>query len=381
MRTLFSLLFCCLLGACNGKKEQVKDICELKATGEVKSFELDSDVRYNAFYLYTFSDETGKDYLSFLNYRTNQLLFYDWKTARFLSKVELDADGPNGVAQVSGYYAKDFNHLYVSSYAYSGLIRVDTTGRIVQKIPYGTTAKGYKVLPSYTPSSHPYIAPVFLEGKLYITQPDIPRFHSVDNTPLTVRIDTTQQVCEELPLTYSLLTSEEKSANNSQFSRIFDGKNFVYSFYVSEDIVVASADHSTIKRIKAASRYIASATEEQKDSEAGPRLYLELARYGDLIYDPYRKIYYRFAYPKVDLDRDMNWWGKAVYGRKKFSVLILDKDFQVIGETLFPEGIYNSFVFLVNKDGLYISRDYQVGMGNQSDDYMTFERFELVSKK
>ena len=135
MRTLFSLLFCCLLGACNGKKEQVKDICELKATGEVKSFELDSDVRYNAFYLYTFSDETGKDYLSFLNYRTNQLLFYDWKTARFLSKVELDADGPNGVAQVSGYYAKDFNHLYVSSYAYSGLIRVDTTGRIVQKIP------------------------------------------------------------------------------------------------------------------------------------------------------------------------------------------------------------------------------------------------------
>ena len=77
----------------------------------------------------------------------------------------------------------------------------------------------------------------------------------------------------------------------------------------------------------------------------------------------------------------MNWWGKAVYGRKKFSILILDKDFQVIGETLFPEGIYNSFVFLVNKDGLYISRDYQVGMGNQSDDYMTFERFELVSKK
>lgn len=130
----------------------------------MKSFELDSDVRYNAFYLYTFSDETGKDYLSFLNYRTNQLLFYDWKTARFLSKVELDADGPNGVAQVSGYYAKDFNYLYVSSYAYSGLIRVDTTGRIVQKIPYGTTAKGYKVLPSYTPSSHPYIAPVFLKG-------------------------------------------------------------------------------------------------------------------------------------------------------------------------------------------------------------------------
>lgn len=109
---------------------------------------------------------------------------------------------------------------------------------------------------------------------------------------------------------------------------------------------MASADHSTIKRIKAASRYISSATEEQKDSEAGPRLYLELARYGDLIYDPYRKIYYRFAYPKVDLDRNMNWWGKAVYGRKKFSVLILDKDFQVIGETLFPKAFTIPLYFL-----------------------------------
>ena len=77
------------------------------------------------------------------------------------------------------------------------------------------------------------------------------------------------------------------------------------------------------------------------------------------------------------LERDINWWGKAVYGRKKFSVIILDKGFQIIGETLFPEDIYNSFVFFVNKDGLYISRDYQVGLGNQSDDYMTFELCKL----
>ena len=62
---------------------------------------------------------------------------------------------------------------------------------------------------------------------------------------------------------------------------------------------------------------------------------------------------------------------------KKISVIILDKGFQIIGETLFPEDIYNSFVFFVNKDGLYISRDYQGGLGNQSDDYMTFELCKL----
>lgn len=64
---------------------------------------------------------------------------------------------------------------------------------------------------------------------------------------------------------------------------------------------------------------------------------------------------------------------------KKFSVIILNKDFQIIGETLFPESIYNSYVFFVHKDGLYISRDYQMIYG-QSEDYMTFELFNLVKE-
>ena len=132
--------------------------------------------------------------------------------------------------------------------------------------------------------------------------------------------------------------------------------------------------------MKVKSRYIDSSTEKQQDTEQGPRLYLELPRYGDLIYDPYRKVYYRFAYPKVSLDRNTNWWGKAVYGRKKFSVMVLDEDFHVVGETLFPEGIYNSFVFFVNEDGLYISRDYKIGTAEQSEDYLTFELFQLLKK-
>lgn len=71
--------------------------------------------------------------------------------------------------------------------------------------------------------------------------------------------------------------------------------------------------------------------------------------------------------------------GKICLWKEKFSVIILNKDFQIIGETLFPESIYNSYVFFVHKDGLYISRDYQMIYG-QSEDYMTFELFNLVKE-
>ncbi len=377
---ILPLLLFCLLSSCKREKGEPQDNYTLEATENIKSFPLDSDVKYDASYLYTF-EENGKRYLSFLNYRTTQLLFYDFDTAKFLFKVTLDKEGSNGVVMPTGYYIKDFNNMYISSSAYFGLIKVDTTGTIVQKIAYGKTDTGYKILPSYNPSSRPYLPPIFIGNKVYITQKNLERFCPAEKTPLSVAIDTVQKKYTSLPLTYSILTEKQLESNVSSFSRTYDGKNFIYSFYVDEDILVTSIDHAEVKRIKAKSKYINTPDEKLDfESESAPIKVLTLARYGDLIHDPYREVYYRFAYHKTELENNVNWWGKIVYGRKKFSVIILDKDFQIIGETLFPEAIYNSCVFFVEKEGLYISRDYQINY-DQSEDFMTFELFKLVEKK
>ena len=377
---ILPLLLFCLLSSCKREKGEPQDNYTLEATENIKSFPLDSDVKYDASYLYTF-EENGKRYLSFLNYRTTQLLFYDFDTAKFLFKVTLDKEGSNGVVMPTGYYIKDFNNMYISSSAYFGLIKVDTTGTIVQKIAYGKTDTGYKILPSYNPSSRPYLPPIFIGNKVYITQKNLERFCPAEKTPLSVAIDTVQKKYTSLPLTYSILTEKQLESNVSSFSRTYDGKNFIYSFYVDEDILVTSIDHAEVKRIKAKSKYINTPDEKLDfESESAPIKVLTLARYGDLIYDPYREVYYRFAYHKTELENNVNWWGKIVYGRKKFSVIILDKDFQIIGETLFPEAIYNPYASFVSKEGLYISRDYQMNY-DQSEDFMTFELFKLVEKK
>ena len=378
----YSIISLFLLGSysCKGEKGEPQDNYTLEATENIKSYPLDSYVKYNPFYLWTF-EENGKRYLSFLNYGTTQLYFYDFDTEKFLSKVTLEQEGPDGVGMLSGYYIKDFNHIYVSSYIYQGIIRVDTTGVIVQKIPYRKTGSGYKIISSYNASSHPYLPPIFIGDKMYITQQNNERFCPAEKTPISVAIDTIQKKYTSLPLTFSILTEKQVKSNGDRFSRDYDGKNFIYSFYVDEDILVTSIDHAEVKRIKAKSRYIDSPDEEQPlNVQKGPQLNLELARYGDLKYDPYREVYYRFAYPKTELDDKINWMGKAVYGRKKFSVIILDKDFQIIGETLFPEAIYNPYASFVSKEGLYISRDYQMNY-DQSEDFMTFELFKLIKKK
>jgi len=64
------------------------------------------------------------------------------------------------------------------------------------------------------------------------------------------------------------------------------------------------------------------------------------------------------------------------YGRKIFSIIILNRDFQIIGETLFPEYIYNPGVMFVRKDGLYISASHFKNP-EYSDDILKLVCFRL----
>lgn len=90
---------------------------QLGDTKIIKSFTLDSDVKYNAFYLYTFSDDKGKEYLFLIIVPIR--FFMILKTSEFLFKLNLYAEGPNGIIQPTGFYIKDFDNIYISSYAYS----------------------------------------------------------------------------------------------------------------------------------------------------------------------------------------------------------------------------------------------------------------------
>ncbi len=358
---------------------------ELIKKEKVKSFPLDEETYYNAFYLYVFADSLGKEYMSFLNYRTNQILFYDFQTCEFLFKIALAHEGPHGVNRISGYYVKDLDNIYVSSYSISGLIRTDTSGLILQKIPYGKTNEGYEIVPSYEPSSRPYIPPVFIGNKLYITQKAVDRIYSAAQTPVSVVIDTLNKIYEQCPLYYGdILTSDHLGKDGeTRFGRDYDGKHFIYSFYADESIYVASIDHGDVRKIKVKSKYINEITNEKTPVDANPDLMvkrmLEKAMYGDLIYDKYRNVYYRFAYPQTELDFN-GYLQRVFFGRSLFSVIILDEQFNIIGETLFPESIYNSYVFFVHPDGLYISSDYRINF-DQSDDRLNFQLFQLMKNE
>jgi hypothetical protein len=147
------------------------------------------------------------------------------------------------------------------------------------------------------------------------------------------------------------------------YSRCFDGKRIIYSFANQEEIYVASLNDSLIQKVPAKSRYINDVKKYTPSRKLTDRAQLnkyecEHPFYGNLIYDKYREVYYRIAYPPTNMDEELKQNINLIdvwrFGRKDFSIIILDKDFQVVGETLFKDYAYSSRMLLVSKEGLYM---------------------------
>ena len=73
------------------------------------------------------------------------------------------------------------------------------------------------------------------------------------------------------------------------------------------------------------------------------------------MYDTYRDVYYRFAEMACEV-------GPGEYPlddpkAREFSVIVFDKDFNIIGETKFPGNKYFYKMSFVGRDGLYISEN------------------------
>ncbi|PIF05268.1 MAG: hypothetical protein CSA36_07665, partial [Draconibacterium sp.] len=102
------------------------------------------------------------------------------------------------------------------------------------------------------------------------------------------------------------------------------------------------------------------------------------SNYIRLVFDPFRDVFYRFVRheQKKIKNRDIT---DLVRYPQNFSIIILDKDLNIIGETIFPPDTYDPHGFFITKEGLYLSRsnpfnpEYDINL-------LDFQLFNLSEK-
>ena len=389
-----SLLFVLVsLIACSQNKKQKGDSSvdeySLAPTKEYASFEVPSDVKLYMKTLHLYTDPaTKKEYLTFQNVAEHEILVYDWDTKKKINKILFEKEGPNGVGRFHGYIIKSFDEIYLAEAMRPVISVMDSTGKLIKRIHYPKTTDGTRIMPSNS-STLRYTTFEIIGNKIYITQKlnrDFGRY-TVEKSKVSAVIDTLTKENKLLPLNFPIiLTTEEMQThtvgNEFAYSRAFDGEKFIYSFSYDEKIYVTNVEHDDIQRIPAKSRYITSP--EKVGKVPGiidmTKKICELPMYGNLIYDKYRKVYYRFVFHEETFSADEEDFSELwQMGRNKFSIIILDEDFKCVGETEFPTGIYSIWAFFIREDGLYLSTSHYKNP-TFSDDVLQFERIELKKK-
>lgn len=386
MYKLDCIFFLLLLASCSSSSRE--DEYTLKATNDCLVFQLNPQTSIFIKALFPYTDKDGKEFLTFQNEVEPEILVYDMNTLEYIKTICLEKEGDNGVGLFCGYYLDSWEQIYIPSMMRNEIIVVNSDGLILRKLPYGKTSQGKNTVP-LTTLSFPYAPLFFLGSKLYIHQTPNLRLgnRTMEDSPVALILDTITNNLEELPLRFPEIMTSARIRTNTlgielSYSQILVDDAFVFSFFFDEDIQVVSLSGELKQKVKVKSKYIDKIVVPSKQSNLSTlaKELCEIAFYGNLIYDKYRDVYYRFVYPETELGSNENYMDIWQLGRTKFSIMILNKDLEVIGETLFPENTYASNHFFIREDGLYLSTSF-IKNPNFSDDELRFERIELVKSK
>lgn len=363
-------LFLSLSVACSTNKKD--GACHLEETDEVLSFPIDTDTKNN-FNIYSiYKDKDGKEYFTFQNHQNNTIHFYDLKRQKLAFKISPPQEGSNGVGKTFGYYIQNLDSIYVFSLYENVLYMINKDCELLDKQSF----------PELGPSRFmgtAFQTPVRLGNTLYTC---IEPNRWIEHDPVSVTIDINTKEIKKLTFDYPDYPGSEvklkRYGMESHFSRCYDGEHFIYSFHYDENIHIATPGHDSIQKVPAKSKYFEH-VQLPDELTANPEDFCKNAWYSNLFYDPYREVYYRIAYPPSTLDKDIRPLELIQFGRKNFSILILDKDFRILGETLFPDNTYNPQIMFVHPEGLYISDSHYLNP-RFNDDILSFRKYELVGE-
>ena len=164
-----------------------------------------------------------------------------------------------------------------------------------------------------------------------------------------------------IPIFYPPIFKEE-------YDNIAGGYGFSYDYNYKEnrlvcgffgyDSLMVTDDLKHIRWYNAKSRYLKSMKPKLGNSMEGINAIIKLnenPRYWHIMYDKYRNVYYRFAEMPYKLASNESPYDEPK--GKEFSVIVLNADFEIIGETKFPGKKYFYKMSFVGREGLYISEN------------------------
>lgn len=374
-------IFLLSLSCSNPSAEEVDQARSLRKTDIMLELAIDSVTANISTFLTYYDDgqnETG--YLFSINSQNNSLQLYDLTNETLVRAIPFETDGERGVGRLEGIYVSDFENILLFPSQVNRLYLIDATGSLFQKIEY-ELPEGYSN--AQVSSSFFAATPSLENGKLTAQTIYLGNYRSISNEELAMKhtgyiIDLQTGKTEMLPHFFPA-DYYGLGIKHFKFSSVQTEKGAIYSFFGDHHLYYSETLNAPLKKKEARSQYINQVIESFPASGNAldrARYYSASSHYGSLLHDPYRKVFYRFCYPEVEIN-DMQALRNNIQYPQKFSIMVLNEDLNILGETLFDDNTelvpQNAFV---GKKGLYLSVNHAENLLND-EGYFKFRLLKL----
>ena len=378
------LLNVILLSACQSKFNEQKTLYtkQLEKSKQI-SLPIDENTYFVSRSIFQF-EENGKEYLFFENREKGMYDFvlFDLKDQKEAKRIPIQREGPNGVPAMKGSRPfPDSNTFLVFQHNISRISLLEGNGHVIKNYPIRADGKfvdanlsSIASWPTFSRDSVVYFNQYSKGRGSRIGYDRIPLFASLD-----LRTGKTDWPSLYFPTRF-----------DGDYSRIKGDDGMAYDYNVKENRLVCSFDFydsimvtdnlKDVKWYNAKSKYLKSmkpnVDNHTNDLNALIK-YMEKPKYFHLLYDKYRDVYYRFAIMPCELAKNESPYDYFAPKAREFSVIILNNEFEIIGETKFPGNKYFYLMSFVGKDGLYISEN-NLANPEFDENKLVFSCFKLV---
>ena len=393
------LVSCICLFAC---QDSPKESIATYDIGLAESKKIVLPVDENTYYLsksiFQF-EEDDKEYLLFgnLEKRQYELLIYDVEKQNLHKRIPLEKEGPNGVPGIWGCIPFFDSKTFLVSQHNSGRMSIiDGEGNVVQKYSMRQSSDKTKRRGLWVDSRFGvsfFYTPSFIKDSIVYFSNGIFIQYKINQ-----RLD--REVWKTIPMFNSLnLKNGHIHTLPIKYPDIFEddvkvpaggGYEFTYDYNYKQERLVCSLtgydsimvtdDLKQVRWYNGKSRYLKSMRPKVYEADGFDwlREATENPAYHNIMYDKYRDVYYRIVELPYELKQNESPFDTPK-GRE-FSIIIFDKDLNIIGETKFPGNKYLYKMSFVGRDGLYISEN-NLANPEFDEDKLVFACFALEDVK
>jgi len=370
-----------LLISCTEKTNNLSEDTYSLHVIESISVPIDEGTRTQTDAIFPFKQDDNS-YFAFLNANENSILIYSLDSLKLVHKVVLQAEGDQGVGYAKGFMMSSMDSIYITPKMNRTIFVVNQVRDIIEKIPYKRTKSNEEIEMAFYSRSDINTPLIRIGSKIYLTNYLFGNYTArsasdLANHPVCIELDVKSNEANFLPMKFMNDYWKNSNYYEPSYARIFNGDHFVYLWRYYDKLRVTK-DHNTVAEYPLQSRYFKSFGKmpPPADVDSNLRDLLASPGYFNIVWDAYRQVYYVLAFHGIEVESGMNLMD-AWRDLSPFSIIVLDKNFSILGETLMPANYYYIENFFVSDKGLYLSKANPKNPA-YSDESLAFDIFSLV---